>query len=63
MKTLEEFKKAPSYVALSKEEERVVEHLARRENRSKSGMIRTLILEALRARALAAQVASLRSLM
>ena len=54
MKTLEEFKKAVAYVAMSKREVEIIEELALQENRSKSNMLRTLILEALHARALVA---------
>jgi len=58
MNTLEEFKKAVAYVSMSKREVEIIKELARQENRTKSNMMRTLILEALHARALAAQVAS-----
>ena len=41
------------YVLLTKQESHVIEELARHENRSKSNMLRELIIEALRARAFA----------
>jgi hypothetical protein len=53
MKRPEEFKKAIAYVAMTEQEARVIEELARCESRNKSNMIRALILEALRARAFA----------
>jgi hypothetical protein len=46
------------HVSLTSHENRICCELARRENRSKSGMIRQLIIEALRARALAAETSS-----
>jgi len=55
MKTLEELKEAVAYVGMSKREVEIIKELTRQENRSKSNMIRTLLLEALHARALAAR--------
>ena len=46
-------RKSFAYVAMSKRENQAIEQLARLENRSKSNMIRSLILEALQVRALA----------
>ena len=46
------------HVSLSRMENKICCELARLENRSKSGMIRQLIIEALRARALAAETSS-----
>jgi len=50
-RTSEELKQTMMYVLLTKQESHVIAELARREARSKSNMLRALILEALRARA------------